>query len=68
MINGSFPIVAKCKTMDYCSLRLIAVNTYNLQQHHSNSCSQLLFRSEFQKTFDAVCFSDLEFLVDTENY
>ena len=57
MINGSFPIVAH-NTMDYCSHRLLAVNTYNLQQHHSNSCSQLLFRSEFQKNFDAVCFSD----------
>ena len=55
MINGSFPIVAQ-KTMDYCPLRLdwslLILITYTiLQQHHSNSCSQLLFRSEFQKKF-----------------
>ena len=57
MINDSFPIVAQ-KTMDFCLLRLLAVNTYYVQQHHSKRCSQLLFRSEFQKNFDAVCFSD----------
>ena len=50
MINRRFPIVAQ-KTKNYCSLRMLAVNTYNLQQHHFNSCSQLLFRSEFSEEF-----------------
>ena len=55
MINGSFPIVAQ-KTMDICQLRLdwslLILITYTiLQLHHSNNCSQLLLRSEFQKKF-----------------